>query len=202
MLEISLKMFLQSSWGKPEICVTGKYLKCSTFVLLEALLQTKTDRTDFAKFGRAYFSHYNSFACVHILGPGFMPGRLETTRSNQVKKNTSQCELVAIPRIFGLFPATATRFFHLGLKGAKLTKSAISFKNLEWEDEVKTTRYRMHCNENPIYVVLFWELRSLNPNFHIHVSASDLYIPRICPHISCIRIGRSIMGIFKSLTDT
>jgi hypothetical protein len=40
-----------------------------------------------------------------------------------------------------------------------------------------------HCKENPISVFLFWELRSLNPNFHIHVSVSDLYIPRIGPHI-------------------
>jgi hypothetical protein len=37
---------------------------------------------------------------------------------------------------------------------------------------------------NPIYVFLFWELHGLSPNFHIHVSVSDLYIPRICPHIS------------------
>jgi hypothetical protein len=37
---------------------------------------------------------------------------------------------------------------------------------------------KLHCNENPIYVFLFWEL-SGSPNFHIHVSASDLYIPRI-----------------------
>jgi hypothetical protein len=29
----------------------------------------------------------------------------------------------------------------------------------------------LHCKENPIYVFLFWELRSLGPNFHIHVSA-------------------------------
>ncbi len=42
----------------------------------------------------------------------------------------------------------------------------------------------MHCKENPIYVFLFWELRGLSHNFHIHVSVSDLYIPRICPHIS------------------
>ncbi len=27
------------------------------------------------------------------------------------------------------------------------------------------------------------ELRRLSPNFHIHVSVSDLYIPRIGPHI-------------------
>jgi hypothetical protein len=32
------------------------------------------------------------------------------------------------------------------------------------------------CNENPIYVFLFWELRGLSLNFHIHVSVSDLYV--------------------------
>jgi hypothetical protein len=41
----------------------------------------------------------------------------------------------------------------------------------------------LHCKENPIYLFLFWELRGLSPNFHIHVSVSDLYIPRIGPHI-------------------
>jgi hypothetical protein len=60
----------------------------------------------------------------------------------------------------------------------------------------------MHCNENSIYVFLFWELRGLGPNFHIHVSVSDLYTSRICPHISCGRTGRSIVVIYKSLTDT
>jgi hypothetical protein len=35
-----------------------------------------------------------------------------------------------------------------------------------------------HCNENPIYEFLFWELRGLSPNFHIRASVSDLYIPR------------------------
>jgi hypothetical protein len=52
----------------------------------------------------------------------------------------------------------------------------------------------MHCNENPIYLFLLCELRRLSPNFHIHVSVSDLYIPRIGPHISCSRIGGSIRG--------
>jgi hypothetical protein len=33
------------------------------------------------------------------------------------------------------------------------------------------------------FVFLFWELRSLSPNFHIHVSVRDLYIPRIGPLI-------------------
>ncbi len=59
-----------------------------------------------------------------------------------------------------------------------------------------------HCNENPIYVFLSWELRGLSPTFHINVSVSYLFIPRISPHTSCSRIGRSIVGIYKSLTDT
>jgi hypothetical protein len=40
-----------------------------------------------------------------------------------------------------------------------------------------------YCSENPIYVLPGKELRGLSPNFHIHVSVSDLYIPRIGPHI-------------------
>jgi hypothetical protein len=40
------------------------------------------------------------------------------------------------------------------------------------------------------------------PNFHIHVSVSDLYIPRIGPHIfGCIKIDRPIREVYKSLTD-
>jgi hypothetical protein len=41
---------------------------------------------------------------------------------------------------------------------------------------------QLHCKDNTIYVFLFWELHGLSPNFHIHVSVSDLYIPRIGPH--------------------
>ncbi len=36
-----------------------------------------------------------------------------------------------------------------------------------------------HCNGNSIYVLLFWVFRGLSPHFHIHVSVSDLYIPKI-----------------------
>ncbi len=39
-----------------------------------------------------------------------------------------------------------------------------------------------HCKGNSVYIFLFWELRGLSPNFHIHVSVSDLNIPRIGPH--------------------
>ncbi len=31
----------------------------------------------------------------------------------------------------------------------------------------------LHCNGNSVYIFLFWELRGLSPNFHIHVSVSD-----------------------------
>ncbi len=58
-----------------------------------------------------------------------------------------------------------------------------------------------HCNENPIYVFLFWEQRGLSLNFNIHVSVSDLYSPRIGLYISSSRIGRPMVEIYKSLTD-
>ncbi len=59
-----------------------------------------------------------------------------------------------------------------------------------------------HCNGNSVYIFLFWELRGLSPNFHIHVSVSNLYIPWIGPHISSSRKSRPIEGIYNSLTDT
>ncbi len=37
----------------------------------------------------------------------------------------------------------------------------------------------LHCTENPIYVFPEIKLRGLIPNSYIHVSVSDLYIPRI-----------------------
>jgi hypothetical protein len=58
------------------------------------------------------------------------------------------------------------------------------------------------CNENPIYVFLFRELGGLSPNFHIHVSVSDLQIPRIGPHIWLQQNRQTNPGnIYKSLTD-
>ncbi len=59
-----------------------------------------------------------------------------------------------------------------------------------------------HCNGNSVYIFLFWELRGLSPNFHIHEPVSDLCIPWIGPHISSSREGRPILGIYNSLTDT
>jgi hypothetical protein len=45
------------------------------------------------------------------------------------------------------------------------------------------------------------ELRGHSPNFHIHVSVRDLYIPMIVLPILLQEICGSIMGIYKSLTD-
>jgi hypothetical protein len=61
---------------------------------------------------------------------------------------------------------------------------------------------KLHCKENLIYVFLFWELRGLSPNFHIHVSESDLYIPTIDLPILLQEICGPILGIYKSPTDT
>ncbi len=58
------------------------------------------------------------------------------------------------------------------------------------------------CTENRIYVIPEKELRGLSPNFYKHVSVSDLYIPRIGPHIWLQQNRQTDPGnIYKSLTD-
>jgi hypothetical protein len=61
-----------------------------------------------------------------------------------------------------------------------------------------------HCNENPNNVFPEKELRGLSPNFHIHVSVSDLYIPRMRRHIFLQQNRQTDLGNiqYKSLTDT
>jgi hypothetical protein len=55
----------------------------------------------------------------------------------------------------------------------------------------------VHCNENPIYVFPEKELSGLSPNYHIQLSVSNLYLPRICQHIwlQLNTVGRPILGI-------
>jgi hypothetical protein len=46
------------------------------------------------------------------------------------------------------------------------------------------------------------EYRGLSPNFHIHASVSELYIPTIGLPILLEEMCRLILGLYKSLTDT
>ncbi len=46
------------------------------------------------------------------------------------------------------------------------------------------------------------EYRVLSPNFHIHVSVRELYIPTMCLPFLLEEICGPILGIYKSLTDT
>ncbi len=46
------------------------------------------------------------------------------------------------------------------------------------------------------------EYRGLSPNFHIHVSLSELYIPTMGLLFLLEEICGPILGIYKSLTDT
>ncbi len=46
------------------------------------------------------------------------------------------------------------------------------------------------------------EYRGLSPNFHIHVSVGELYIPTMGLPFLLEEICGSILGIYKSLTDT
>ncbi len=55
-----------------------------------------------------------------------------------------------------------------------------------------------HCQEDPISIFPEIKLRGPNPSVYIHISVSDLYIPTIGLPI----LLQSILGIYKSLTDT
>jgi hypothetical protein len=46
------------------------------------------------------------------------------------------------------------------------------------------------------------EYRGLSPNFHIHVSVSELYIPTMGLPVLLEEICSLILGIYKSLKDT
>jgi hypothetical protein len=62
----------------------------------------------------------------------------------------------------------------------KLKKVTIKrFLEIELSSMVTTScwvaKQQVHCNENSIYLFLFWELSGLSPNFHIHVSVSEQF---------------------------
>jgi hypothetical protein len=63
----------------------------------------------------------------------------------------------------------------------------------------------LHCKrtdmENSKQIFPEKELRSHSPNFHTHVSVSDLYIPTIDLPILLQEKCGPILGIYKSVTD-
>jgi hypothetical protein len=61
-----------------------------------------------------------------------------------------------------------------------------------------------HCKESTPKVQIFPEmkLRGLSLNSYVHVSMSDLYIPKIGLPTLLQKIGGPIVGIYKSLTNT
>ncbi len=59
-----------------------------------------------------------------------------------------------------------------------------------------------HNTENSKQIFPEKELRGLSPDFHIHVSVSDLYIPTMVCLFCYRKICGPILGIYKSLTDT
>jgi hypothetical protein len=64
---------------------------------------------------------------------------------------------------------------------------------------------KAHCKEknaeNLKQIFPEKEYRDLSPNFHIHVSVSELYIPTMELPFLLEEICGPILGIYKSLTD-
>jgi hypothetical protein len=77
-------------------------------------------------------------------------------------------------------------------------------KNLSCQKIPLTERAVAHTATNISFMYSFsGNCAGVSPHFHIHVSVCDfINIPRIGSHVSCSIIGRSIVGIYKSLTDT
>jgi hypothetical protein len=68
--------------------------------------------------------------------------------------------------------------------------------------EIKHPTLQRQNAENLKQIFPGKEYRGLSPNFHIHVSVSELYIPTMgLPFLLEEKCG-PILGIYKSLTDT
>jgi hypothetical protein len=61
---------------------------------------------------------------------------------------------------------------------------------------------QMQFTENSKQIFPEMKLRGLFPNFYFQLSVSDLFVPTIGPQRQYSKIGRPIVGIYKSLTYT
>jgi hypothetical protein len=76
--------------------------------------------------------------------------------------------------------------------GLQLYRSRVEIKYLATLQRQKTENLKQKFLEK--------ELRSVRPNFHIHVSVSDLYIPRIGLHILLQKIcGMNVEGCGRAI---
>ncbi len=86
------------------------------------------------------------------------------------------------------------------------TFPVVSFTSLRMEGE--TLDFPLECTlkrqnvENVKQIFPEKEYRGLSPNFHIHVSVSESYIPTMGLPVLLEEICRLILGIYKSLKDT
>ncbi len=74
----------------------------------------------------------------------------------------------------------------------------------EWRNQrnQKSDTLQRKNAENSKQIFPEKEYRGLSPNFHIHVSVSELYIPTMGLPFLLEEILGPILGIYKSLTDT
>ncbi len=89
---------------------------------------------------------------------------------------------IIIPRTT-LFSSTCNFFKNIGAVNNGKKSLIGKFIFLVLIGTVHSILLLVHCKENAIYVFLVWELCGLSPNFHIHLTLSDLNIPRIGPSI-------------------
>jgi hypothetical protein len=81
---------------------------------------------------------------------------------------------------------------------SQLAKARLYLQQKKGGGKRKRGRCHAHCTKIPFMYSFSGNFAASVPisNFNIHI-----YIPRIVPHISCSRIGRPILEIYKSLTD-
>ncbi len=86
-------------------------------------------------------------------------------------------------------------------RGQTDQKTELPFLNVSFENCVPSALQRQNTE---IFKQIFpeKEYRGLSPNFQIHASVIDLYIPTIGLPILLEELCRPILGLHKSLTDT
>ncbi len=149
-------------------CTQSKHIQLCTVTLLPPTsLVTSVSSTEYTQGGNGRFlacipSWWKNRPWLVRVGGGCMP-----TPFHSIYHHVQSCSTVDC-WFRNLFLTTSLRH---------------SLHHSLWSTHYLNLPYTVvpHWNENPIYVFLFWELRGLSPNFHIHETVSDLYIHRIGP---------------------